>query len=110
MIMDLKKENLCSWGIIKYINTFTEMTEKEWDIRMDRDDANHEYNYDSYDRRHGQCKRFYPGGDIMHDWSYKHGKQHGRHTSWYSNNDSFFSKYYENNTQEGEEILCSPIK
>jgi antitoxin component YwqK of YwqJK toxin-antitoxin module len=86
------------------------MTEKEWDRIMGRHGADYEYHYDSEDRKHGLCKRFYPNGDVMHDWSYEHGKEHGRHTSWYNNNDLFSIKYYENDLEEGEMILCSPIK
>jgi len=84
------------------------MTEKQWDIAMGRDDDNYEYHYDSEDKKHGICKRFYPDGYIMHDESYEHGKRHGRNTSWYGNNDLFSSQYYENDIEEGEMILCSP--
>lgn len=83
------------------------MTEKEWDKIMGRDGANYEYHYDSEDKKHGQCKRFYSSGCIMHDSSWKHGKEHGRHTSWYDSNKLFFSKYFENDKEEGESILCS---
>lgn len=52
--------------------------------------------------RHGTSLRWWPNGQLRHEYHYNNGKLQGPHKSWFANGQKSFEIYYDNDKPHNE--------